>query len=488
MRGLTAIREDIGPLGRSYVFWTLIALLTASFLLGGSVRDDSITVIALRPIAIICLAIGLFGLTREEVQRFRGLVIGALLIFAIVAIHLIPLPPTVWMGLPGRELAAEAARIGGSADAWRPLTLIPWRGWNTLFSLSLPIAALVLVIRCTDEQRRLLPIVILVLMLASLSFAVIQAAGGYDVSLYPYRVSSANVATGLFANRNHFAVMICCSFPMLAFVAAQRGESGRTGLIRVWLAAVAGAVGLLVLLLTGSRSGMFLGLLALGSLPLVFQVNRVGTRVAQRREYLVMAVIVLAAVLLVALAVYFSRAEAIGRLLATDEKEEVRFSVWLPILNMVKQYFPAGAGAGSFVEVFQIGETQNLLKYTYLNHAHNDWVEVVFELGLAGGVLLLAGFFGWARGAVQLLRAKPDQQGDVYLGRVGAIAILLLGLASLVDYPARVPSIACVAVIMGAWLISGVRAARVGSNPARSGLGPLKRTGRQSRRGTKGSL
>ena len=454
MRDVARPSDWTGELRRSYALWTLVALLAAAFFLGGSSREDAATLIVLRPLSAVALAVALMGIKWSALARFPALVIGAVAAVAIVVIHLIPLPPSLWMALPGRELAAEAARLGGSADVWRPLTLVPWRGWNALFALVAPLAALLLAMQCDARQRGQLLFAVLALMGASVLVAAVQAATGYSAGAYIYRINSINVATGLFANRNHFAVMLCCTFPMLAFVALRSTGGGRNGPIWLWLAGVAGIVMLFTLLLTGSRSGVVLSVVALLSLPLIYQPRR----------YLAIAVGVLTLVLLVAVAVYLSRAEAIDRLLATDDKEEVRLYVWQPIADMAKLYFPFGSGIGSFVEVFEVGETRDLLKFTYLNHAHNDWLEYALEAGLAGILLMAAGLLSWITGAVRLFRMPADRDGRVHLGRVGAVAILLLGLASLVDYPVRVPAVACVAAIAAVWMASGIRGGKLGTN------------------------
>jgi hypothetical protein len=48
------------------------------------------------------------------------------------------------------------------------------------------------------------------------------------------------------------------------------------------------------------------------------------------------------------------------------------------------------------------------------------------------------------------------------LGRAGAVIILLMGLASVGDYPLRTPFLAAYFVICAVWLTTGARAAREG--------------------------
>jgi len=437
----------------NYEFWTLAALLCAAFLFGGGARDDILSLVVLRPIAALCLAIGLFGLTRADLRQYRGVLIGAAALVLLVLAHLIPLPPSIWTSLPGREIAADAAQAGGIAQPWRPLTLVPWRGWNTLYALIVPMAALVLAIRCTPRQREWIAYVILGLILLSALWAILQVAGGYRRALYLYRVTNDNLPTGLFANRNHFAAMLACAVPLMAVLVARYGRSQIYGSLRLWLTAAAAAGGLLLLLMTGSRAGLFVALVALACIPWVYPSGS-DAKTAKRRRQLIIAAGVVAVLLVIALAVYLSRAEALDRLRSTGESGEPRFETWGPIARLVADYLPWGSGAGSFVEVWRIHEPTHLLDGSYLNHAHSDWLEWPMEMGIPGILLLLVALGAWIWRTIRLARLRPRRDSGVVVGRAGAVVVLVLGLASLVDYPIRVPSVAAVLAVAVVWMAS----------------------------------
>jgi O-antigen ligase len=131
---------------------------------------------------------------------------------------------------------------------------------------------------------------------------------------------------------------------------------------------------------------------------------------------------------------------------------------------MVRQYFPIGSGVGSFVDVFYAGEPRELLKPSYLNHAHNDWLEWLLETGLPGVLLALAAIAGWTLRSLRLVRMQRGNGGGVGLALAGAVIILLLGLASIVDYPVRVPAVACLLALAAVWMAAP--AAQKGSSAA----------------------
>ena len=91
---------------------------------------------------------------------------------------------------------------------------------------------------------------------------------------------------------------------------------------------------------------------------------------------------------MVLLAVIGIRA-AIGWM-AVDEAEELRHLIAAATLRMGSGQSPWGSGVGSFVQVFAQSAPQQLWMDVYVNHAHNDYVQLLMELG-AAAVLLAAG-------------------------------------------------------------------------------------------------
>ena len=148
-----------------------------------------------------------------------------------------------------------------------------------------------------------------------------------------------------------------------------------------------------------------------------------------------------------------ARAQALERLSANDKTDELRLQIWGPIVEMAGKYFPLGSGAGSFVEIYQIGEPNNLLGINYINHAHNDWLETYLTMGLPGLLLLGVAIVTFLVVAWRHTRSAVRNRQTAF-GRLGAIVIFLLATASIADYPLRIPSLACVFVIACIWVAS----------------------------------
>jgi O-antigen ligase len=101
-------------------------------------------------------------------------------------------------------------------------------------------------------------------------------------------------------------------------------------------------------------------------------------------------------------------------------------------------YMPFGSGLGSFQSVYRLYEKPEQVTTIYVVHAHNDYAELVLELGFAGIVLMLL-FLAWWSGAVW--RAWRTAESGPF-GRAAAIASAAILVHSLVDFPLRTAAIA----------------------------------------------
>jgi O-antigen ligase len=435
-------------------YWALVFFLVLTFLTGGGSRADILSLVVLRPAAVLFCGVAFWSLSWEHVKAYRTLFGMAAAIFALVVFHLIPLPPAIWSSLPGREIITEIDNVAGLGKVWRPIAMVPSGAWNAFYSLFVPLAVLLLGAQLSREERfNLLPIV-LGLGLLSGFLGIIQVAGPADGPLYLYNFTNNGSAVGLFSNRNHQAILLASLFPMLAVYAATSARSEEQLTLKLWLAIGAGMVLVPLLLVTGSRAGLILGVAGLISILLVYEKPASLTPKKRQGKSLNLryGLLGLGALCLGALTIITSRAEAFQRLFAAGQVEEDRFRVWVPITQMAWKYFPFGSGIGSFIEVYQIDEPNDLLGHQYFNHAHNDWLEVVMTAGFAGLILLGAALIFWAGLTLKSLRTPLGESPAVSFGRLGAITILILALGSIGDYPLRTPSLACVFVIAILWL------------------------------------
>ena len=425
--------------------------------MGGGARSDVQSLVILRPISAIMLGYALWGLTWGQVRPYRFLVFFLVVVALFVGAHLIPLPPQIWMQLSGRDVIAAVDQAARIDMAWRPISMAPSQTWNALYALVVPFAMLALMLRLTrDERFSLIPLLTLIGLFSGF-MGLLQVIGARDGPLYFYNITNYGSAVGLFANRNHQAVMLACLFPVLAVYASTGLNTVEQFRLRGALAGGAALFLVPLLLVTGSRIGLVVGLVGLLLSALLYrqpQFARSAKRKIRRFNlgYLVAGALVFGIAVLTFL---MSRAEAFDRLLTGDGAEDLRFAVWPVILEMSEKYFPIGSGIGTFVEAYQIDEPLLLLDQEYLNHAHNDWLEILLTGGAVAALLAGIATVAWIRSAYLLLASSDSHRRDVVLGKLGASIILMLALASFGDYPLRAPSLTAMFVIAAVWMTGG---------------------------------
>jgi O-antigen ligase len=209
-----------------------------------------------------------------------------------------------------------------------------------------------------------------------------------------------------------------------------------------------------LILVTGSRAGLALGILALIS---CFWVYRKPAISVPRKRQSKMAnwqipVLLIGLIVLGATTFLFSRAQALERLGQANESEDNRELLVQPLLEMTSSYFPWGTGMGAFPETYAISEAFELLDQTYLNHAHNDWLELAITGGLPALILAVIMLIALVRGGFNAMKTQNKKDGAMLFARLGFVILVILGLASVVDYPARTPTISCLAVLAAVWL------------------------------------
>ena len=434
-------------------------LLLACLLGGGGSRADILSLLYLRPAAILCLAAMLLIPAPIDFRAIRVPFWLLISLTAWLALQLVPLPPDVWTALPGREPLVSGAATVGLDQPWRPLSLAPDLTLNSLAALVVPFAAL-LGFAALDQQgrRTLLPFLIGAALVSSL-VGIAQISGGSTSPFYLYRVTNEDAAVGLFANRNHQAVLLALTFPLLGVWATEAEGGSKARARRAVAAIVIGAFLVPMILVTGSRAGLILA--AVGAVCACFQYAReihagTGRRLGWRAPALAGAAAVAIGGLFAFLA--SGRAIALQRLLGTEENE-LRLSHLPVFVQMARDMFPWGSGFGTFDPVYRIYEPYETLSPRYLNQAHNDLLDIAITGGLPALLIALV-FLGWWAGRTYALLKGWNRRSDrAALGRLGALVILLLLAASLVDYPLRVPLLQVVFAVACGWVGSSRRAA-----------------------------
>jgi len=109
-------------------------------------------------------------------------------------------------------------------------------------------------------------------------------------------------------------------------------------------------------------------------------------------------------------------------------------------------------GMGDFVPAFVADERLESIWPSLPNRAHNDFLELACEAGIAG--LLALSAISWI--LIRSLRAKLKTETGLpaALAVFGAASLSILALHSLVDYPFRSMALACLGAVCAGLLLS----------------------------------
>jgi O-antigen ligase len=442
-------------------FITSAAFIIIIMICGGASRGDELAQIVARSAAVAAIIALLWikpAPSWADMAR-PGLIV--IIITGLIAAQLIPLPPALWTALPGRELYIALPALAGFEQPWRPLNVSPDGGWNALMTMLVPLAMACCLAHLRGRFARPLLTVILLMMGISAMLGVVQITGSADRPLTWYRIFSVDSAIGFFANRNHLALLMALALPCLATWVVTRPQAMTLPVIAV------GAGGALVsgimILMIGSRAGLVTGLAGMiGSLVIVHGARRrfADMRVMPGRPLFRRALTIGAGgatvVLLAGLAIAAPRYLSITRLFDNAVAGDGRARILQPTIDLIGRYFPFGSGFGTYPVVYRQIEPFRNLSLEYINQAHNDFLQLSVEAGLpamlllliAPGWILLAGIRGWRGDG-----ARPEQA----FHRLGLVALIMLAIASMVDYPLRTPAFMILAMTFASWIANGAR-------------------------------
>jgi O-Antigen ligase len=441
--------------GSTFNFWVLVAFLVLVFLTGGSSRDDVQSLMVLRPLSILACGIALINLNTANVRGNKWLIGASSTILLVMLFYLIPLPPALWKIAATNDLPSAIGRLADLPGVWRPLALVPESAKNSIFSFFVPAAVFLLALRLDRKQLyQLIPVLLALGILSSL-FGLLQLVGPTGSSLYLYRITNGEAAVGLFANRNHASLMLALLFPLLAMFAFDPSTQPVAIKGRQLAAALIAVILVPLVLITGSRSGLFIGVLGLLGSGLIYLRSRNAVGKSKNGTkfgvFGTLSLIGVAIACLGSLTFFLSRATAIDRLSIDRLASDNRSDFWPVTIDLIALYFPLGTGPGGFAKAYEVTEPSRLLDPTYLNRAHNDWIEVLVLMGAPGLILFLLAAALFCHHSYSLWK-KPSQRGTGWaFSRMASIAIGMIAIGSFTDYPLHTPIMMSIFSIMFLW-------------------------------------
>ncbi|MFN3629004.1 MAG: O-antigen ligase family protein [Casimicrobiaceae bacterium] len=432
----------------SWLAWIgALAQIAIMFERGGNV-DSAIALAGwIAPLTLLAAAgrIASMGLpTALRASGSRSALVALAILGGTAALSLLPLPVDRWLALPGRAAFSEtvsALREPGLGLETLPVTMAPGATLRALLLVGSATSIFFTVLVLDRLQRTFFVTALLALGVFEVLLGVAQIALGGASIVTPDFVGHLR-ASGTFVNKNHFAALLAMLLPFAVFalldraMRVRRDESDRTPLRLAFWMTVSGLLAAGIVL-SMSRAAYAATLVVL-CLTAAVHIASTRRRSAHQRRLMIMgAAGALAAIALLLSSDFLVRAISDpAAVRSLSARAQMTAAGWQGALAL----FPLGSGLGSFSTVFPHFQPMQL--QGFVEHAHNEYVQIVFELGLAGLIFLAAAAFA-AWGLAQRAWRSLDALG---LGHAALLGALALALHAWLDFPTRIPGVAFVFV------------------------------------------
>jgi hypothetical protein len=458
--------QSAGPLGPVALSGGLLLLFMSPLMRGG---NRHVALIALEVLGLVVLVAlwARFSLTghpsRSDLTSQPLLVPLLMSPLLLAVLQLTPLPAAWWQAMPGHAVYADALDILGlDRGGWRPLSVNPEATTASLLAAIPWVAAFLLAYLASLSQLRMLMRVVVGVAFLQVVLGLLQASGGQHSPLY-FGVMTYGPPVGTFANRNHFAnylAMALAAYIWLAYEAthgSERSRASRARLPGAWTSrhvvafwTAGGLVLVLGILLSRSRGAVLFGLSMAGVALAVAAFRLLGWSRGWRFATLLGVALVFAAAAIVGFD------EVTSRMSADQLFQSASFRSQLASTSLTGAwaFWPWGSGWGTYEFAYQRFQPPTLPVYP--NHAHQDYVEMLFE----GGIFFVAiatGFLWLAVRRTWLLYLIVRKEGKLHSEAMAAalcgLGLLGLLLHSLVEFNMRIPANAILgALLAGAFL------------------------------------
>lgn len=420
---------------------TLILILSSILLIAAPLLYSGKTPLALMLLEF--LGIALLACTIWFIplrQHFhRPVLLFVAIGLGLTALYLLPIPQAQWEMLPGRAFYLDVAHwlqqqhIAPNFS----LSLIPDESLIAFLSLIPPLALFLAAGSLSAERAKQLVIVFLGIAALEATIGLIQYTSNNPTFFFGIPPNGQS-AQGTYLNRDHFAALMEMALPIsigltLYTLGNHQRHRDETGVS--WLTLhqtlIYGSLMLLILLggiFSRSRAGVFLSIVAVLLSSLTFARHIGGKQSA--------GITAVFGTIAGGVAVSIGLIPILNRFVAQDPLEDGRWEIFKHTVEGIKTFFPLGSGPGTFPDVYR--GLQPIEQMMFINNAHNDYLELLFEMGLAGAFIITAFvllyLYGWVK-----LWGKQWTQLHLTQNAAG-IGIFIILLHSFADFNLHTPA------------------------------------------------
>ena len=433
---------------RSHPLTTLLTAVLALALVAVPLFRAGQPPLALMAIELTALLLLVLALWRPPALG-RGEIVALLALALFPLLYLIPMP-VGWMAeLPGRAAYVDAWRLALGEDAApgaAPASLVPRETLAAWLVLLIPVGVFLAVRALSPRQLPILIGVLLVVATGQAILGLIQFGAGKESPFYlGMEFTHFGSAVGTYTNRNHlaglFEMVLPITLALLLFTAGQGRDNRRSlrkraaflGSARGQEAMVYAALAVLFIVAAAfTRSRMGISMVMLGILlSLAVFATRIGGGNAAGPVARLM-------VIAVGISVIIGLVPVLDRFSVENVVDDNRWIMFDATLTGIATFFPLGSGPGTYGEVFPAFQPLELGRW-FVNRAHNDYLEWLFEAGLPAA-LLIAGLLVLYLARWRAVLAPGEWSRPRFIQVGAGIGILLILLHELVDYNLHIPA------------------------------------------------
>jgi O-antigen ligase len=422
-------------------------------------------------VAVIFTGLAFGGVEPWAIFVFEAIVIALLLLWGIKALRdkrlkltipdvALPMAALVLVGL------IQSVAFTGADGRWMSLSMNVGYTRNAVTVVLFMLIALIIASNFLASRERLVTAAN-VLVFYGLAVAVFALAQYFTWRgrFYWVRPTMATAAFGPFANHNHFAGYMELLIPLPIALIITRAVSREMRVLYGFAAVIMGLAAVASL----SRGGM-ISLVAMTMFIIVVGMRLPTGRGKRRRQGRFPAVVsqmivVAALVAVIAAGVLWIGADPIvqrvtqGQLVEGQTKETFSGSrgwIWRDTITMIRANPLIGVGLGAYVTAFNIyTQTDGSMR---VPQAHNDFLQIVADCGIVGGLIALWFLIVVFRAVGRGLKARDPLLAGLALASGGGIFAILVH--SLFDFNLQIPSNALLFLILVAVASSAAAMAR----------------------------
>jgi hypothetical protein len=427
----------------------LLSMLLFTLYRGGNV--DSL-IIAYAGLGAICFAItgvALWQRARRTVapkSRLDSASMSLIIaVFVMLALHallcLYPLDASVWSTLPGRKALLDVVQ---SLQLPRlPASIDPFATRRALLLLIAAGGAFALCCTLSARSARIVLGCVMGLAVVEAVVGLLQVALATPSWLGYESAVGGRRASGSFVNKNHFATLMAMTLPLFilranrAFTLLRESPDRMPSALVETLWHVGAILVGAALLASLSRAGLFAG--ALAALLCASLCAVTSRTITGRAASLMIVVLTVALAGLANLSALIDSVTSDQFAVSVDSRALMTSSTFAA----AREFLPIGSGLGSFAIAFQRFQPASLSGF--IEYAHNDYAQLLFEAGWVGVMAIVAAVVAFALTGYRTVSLVQKKLASAWF-RLGALcAVLAVAIHAWFDFPLHIPALAILA-------------------------------------------